>query len=239
MASPSLTVLCAGALRGVLDELAPRFERRAECRVSVACERSERVAARVLAGEPIDVVVTTAECVADLVRGDAVLGDGVAAVAAAAIGLAVRAGAARPDIGSVAAFTQTLLDAGPIAIADPATGSPSANHFTAVLERLGIAGRVLPKCRLVGPSEGSVVVCCEAVASGDAEIGIQQISEILAVPGVDLVGPLPGELQKTTVFCAAVGARAGDPGLARRLVAFLTSADAVPVIRAKGLDRPV
>ncbi len=234
-----LTVLCAGALAGILEELAPRFEQHAGCRISAAYERSGVVGTRVLEGEIVDVVITTGERIGELARHEKILPESVAVVAVSGIGLAVRTGAGKPDIGSVAAFTQTLLDAASIAYADPATGSPSGNHFVRMLDRLGIAADVASKSRVIGPSEGSIVVVCEAVAGGRAELGIQQISEIIAVPGVELVGPLPPELQQMTVFSAAVGAGANNRELARRFITYITSGEALPVVRMKGMERAV
>ncbi len=237
--SNTLVVLCAGALRGILNELVPQFEQRMGCRISVTYERSGVVSARVLEGEIIDVVLTTEEHINDLTRHEKTLSESVAIVAGSRIGLAVRAGADRPDISSVSAFTETLRRSKSIAYADPATGSPSGNHFVGVMDRLGLAADMASKSRRIGPSEGSVVIVCEAVASGEAELGIQQISEILAVPGVELVGALPPELQQATVFSAAATAGAGNPELACLFIAYITSEEVLPVIRRKGMERVV
>jgi len=235
--SGTLVVLCAGALGGILNELVPQFEQRTGCRISFTYERSGMVSARVLEGEIVDVVLTTEEHINELTRHKKILSESVAIVAGSRIGLAVRAGADKPDIGSVAAFTETLLNAKSIAYADPATGSPSGNHFVRVMDRLGIAADMASKSRRIGPSKGSVVVVCDAVASGQVELGIQQISEILAVPGVELVGPLPPELQQVTVFSAAVGAGTGHLELARLFVAYIASEEVLPVVRRKGMER--
>ena len=191
-----------------------------------------------MGGEVVDVVISTQAAVAALARGRRILPQSTEIVAHSRIGVAVRAGAATPDLGSAAAFCQVLLAAKSIACADPATGSPSANHFMALLHRLGIAAQIEPKLRLIGAGEGGVVVVCQAVAAGDAEIGIQQIAEILPVAGVALAGPLPAELQQVTVFAAAVAASARQPELARRFVAFITSAAAAPVVLAHGMEPP-
>jgi molybdate transport system substrate-binding protein len=235
--SNTLVVLCAGALRGILNEVVLQFEQRTGCRISGTYERSGMVSARVLEGEIVDVVLTTEEHINELARHEKILSDSVAVVAGSRIGLAVCAGADRPDISSVAAFTQTLLNSKSIAYADPATGSPSGNHFVRVMDRLGIAADMASKSRRIGPSENSVVVVCDAVAGKQAELGIQQISEILAVPGVELVGALPPELQQVTVFAAAVTTGAGNLELARLFIAYLTSEEVFPVIRGRGMER--
>lgn len=237
--SGTLAVLCAGALGGIVKELVPRFEQRTGCRISVAFDRSGVVSSRVLEGEIVDVVITTKEGIGELKRHDRIIPQSVAVVAGSRIGLAVRKGAAKPDIGSVAAFTETLLNSRSIAYADPATGSPSGNHFVRVLDRLGIAADAASKSHRIGPSEGGVVVVCEAVAGGQAELGIQQISEIIGVPGVELVGALPPELQQTTVFSAAVGVGANNRELARHFIAYITSEEVSPVVRMKGMERIV
>jgi molybdate transport system substrate-binding protein len=159
-----------------------------------------------------------------------------AAVARSAIGVAVRSGAAWPDIGSVDAFRLALRNARTIAIADPATGSPSGHHLARVLDRLGMTAELGARIKWVGGATGAVVVVGEVVARGEAEIGLQQIAEILAVPGIELVGALPAELQHLTVFSAAVAAAATDTPLARRLIDFLVSPAAAAVIKAKGME---
>jgi molybdate transport system substrate-binding protein len=234
--SSQLDILCAGAMHPVMDELIGALERIAGRPVMVQFASSGGVSARVMAGEAADVVITTAAAMDDLGRHDRILLMTVTAVARSAIGVAVRAGAARPDIGSVESFKRALSDARSIAIADPATGSPSGNHIVAVLERLELTTELEGKIRRIGGGTGGVVVVGDAVASGEVEIGIQQVAEILAVPGLDLVGELPGELQHVTVFSAAVAATATDLPPAHRVVAFLASSQAAAVIRAKGME---
>jgi molybdate transport system substrate-binding protein len=237
--SSTLAVLCAGALGGVLKELAPQFERRTGCQISVTYERSGVVSTRVLEGDIVDVVITTEEHISELARHKKIVPESVAAVAGSRIGVAVRAGADKPNIGTVATFKETLLNSKSIAYADPVTGSPSGNHFVRVMDQLGIAADLTSKSRRIGPSEGSVVIVCEAVADGQAELGIQQISEIIAVPGVELVGALPPELQKMTVFSAAVITAAGNLELARLFVTYITSGEVLQVVQAKGMERVI
>jgi len=234
-----IEVACAGAAREFIVELAHAFTLTSGSEVSLSFDRSGVVKTRVLDGEIVDVVITTEAAVDELARRRKIAPESAAVVARSRIGVAIRAGAAKPDIGSVASFRRMLLDAKSIACADPATGSPSGNHFIAMLRRLGIAKEIERKLKLIGAAEGSVVVVCEAVAKGDAEIGIQQIAEILPSPGIDLVGPLPAELQQVTVFSAAVGANAREPELARRFIGFIASAAAAPVITAHGMEPPL
>jgi molybdate transport system substrate-binding protein len=231
----ALSVLCAGALHAILEQLAPAFERRLGTPVTLSFASSAGVKKRIEDGDAADVVVST-QAVVDHLAGQGKLArDGLAAVADSPIGVAVRAGARKPDIGSVEAFKRTLLQARSLAYADPATGSPSANHFVKVLERLGIAAQLRSKTRLVRAAPGEVVVVGQLVAGGEAEIGIQQISEILGLGGVDLAGPLPPELQHMTTFAAAVGARCRDAEVARSFIDFMTSPAAAAVIVANGM----
>jgi molybdate transport system substrate-binding protein len=234
--SSPLDILCAGAMHPIIDELIGTLERIAGKPVAVRFASSGGVKARVLAGEAADVVITTTAAIDELRHHDKILPETATMVAWSAIGVAVRAGAARPDIRSVESFQRTLREARSIAIADPATGSPSGNHLVGVFEQLGMTAALQEKIKRVGGGAGGVVVVGDVVASGEAEIGLQQIAEILGVPGLDLVGELPPELQHVTVFSAAVAATATDVFSARRLVAFLASPQAAAVIRAKGMQ---
>ena len=225
-------------MKPVIGELAPAFARDFGVKVSVKLDRSGMVKTRALEDEAADVVITTKAAVDELARQGKVAPDSVADIAHLRIGVAVRRGAAKPDLDTVESFKQTLLNAKSIACADPATGSPSANYFVPLLSRLGIATEIAPKLKLVGPGGGGVVVVCEAVANGDAEIGIQQIAEILPVAGVDLAGPLPDALQKVTTFTAAAATGACAPDLARRFVAFISSEAVAPVVTTKGMEFP-
>jgi molybdate transport system substrate-binding protein len=234
--SPSpLRILSAGAMHPIIDAVAGALERVAGKPVTAEFANSGGVKARTMAGEPADVVITTAAAMEELVRHGKIVPATSTPVAGSAIGVAVRAGAARPDVGSVGAFRQALCDARSIAIADPATGSPSGNHLVAAFERLGMTAELQGKIRWVGGGAGGVVVVGDVVASGEAEIGLQQVAEILAVPGLALVGELPGELQHVTVFSAAVAATATDAASAGRVVAYLASPETAVVITAKGM----
>jgi molybdate transport system substrate-binding protein len=233
----ALKVLCAGAMSAIVGELAAAFEQATGHGVTIEVDRSGVVRDRVRNGEAADVAITTDVAIAMLSSARRVIPETAAVVARSAIGVAIRAGTAKPDIGSVDGFKRLLLSVQSIAYADPATGSPSGNHFVKILDRLGIAADVVSRARVIGAGHGSsVVVVCDAVANGAAEIGIQQIAEILPVAGVDLAGPLPDELQQLTAFSAAVTASAKTPDAARRFVDFITSASASDVIRAHGME---
>jgi molybdate transport system substrate-binding protein len=230
-----LGVLCAGALGGIVEELASELGRATGLRTRLELTRSGLVRDRLRAGESTDVAVTTRAAMEQLIAAAKVIADSVTPLAHSPIGIAVRAGAPRPRIDSAAAFVHALCSARSIAYADPASGSPSGTYLAALLRRLGIAAELSSRIRRVGAEAGSAVVVCELVARGEVEIGIQQISEILPVPGVELLGPLPPELQHLTTFCAAVACTAAQPQAARRLIAFLSSPAAAAIMRASGM----
>ena len=149
------------------------------------------------------------------------------------IGVAVKEGAALPDIGTVDALKRTLLDAKSVAYIDPKSGGSSGIYFDGLLDRLGIADQVRPKAKL---KQGGYVA--ELVASGEAEVAVHQISEIVPVKGVTLVGPLPAEIQNTTIYAAGISATAKDATAAKALIDHLAGPAAAPVLKAKGMEKP-
>jgi molybdate transport system substrate-binding protein len=233
-AVPALAVLCAGACREILNELGAAYAARYRVPVRAEFATSAAIGARIGRGEIFDLVITTQAAIAELERANEVIA--VTALARSRVGVAVAAGRPKPDIGSVAAFVAALRGARSIACADPALRTPSGLFLAGLFERLGLATELKPRLRLIGAVAGAPVVVCEAVARGEAELGLQQISEIVAVSGVDLVGPLPTEIQETTEFSVALAVRAPQPALARKFAAFLISATAKKVIAAHGME---
>ena len=178
-------------------------------------------------GEAADVVILAREGLDRLVNRGEVVADSRVDLATSRIGLAVRAGAVAPDISTVEAFTRTLLDAGSVAYSASASGTYLS---TVLFPRLGIAEQMAVKStRVVGERVGAVV------ARGDAVIGFQQVSELLPIAGIAYVGPIPVEVQNITTFSAGVTTRAAAPEAARRLIAFLSSPDAAPIIANTGM----
>jgi len=152
-------------------------------------------------------------------------------IAGTAVALAVRAGAPRPDIGTVEALKRTLLAAKSIVYADPAKGGASGVYFAQVLERLGIAQQMKPKTMLVPGAQAA-----EVVAKGEAELGVAQTSEIVTVAGAQVLGPLPGEYARVTLFSGAVGAGSKVAEEAKALLRFLTGPTAAAALKAKGFQ---
>jgi molybdate transport system substrate-binding protein len=188
----------------------------------------EAIPNRLSRGEPVDVVIMVGSALDDLVKQGKVLPGSRVDLARSKIGMAVRSGTPKPDIGTVEAFKRTLLAAESIAYSDSASGV----YLSRVLfPKLGIADQIAGKSRMI-PAEPVGAV----VARGDAQIGFQQMSELLAVPGIEVVGPLPPEIQKVTVFSAGISSTSKEPDAARALVKFLSSPAAAPVIAKTGIE---
>jgi len=228
--------LCAGACREILNELGAAYAARFGVPVRAEFATSAAIGARVGHGGIFDLVIATQAAIAKLERANDVIAGTAMALGRSRLGVAVAAGQPKPDIGSVTAFVATLRGARSIACADPALRTPSGLFLARLFERLGLAAELKPRLRLIGTVGGQPVVVCAAVARGEAQLGLQQISEIIAVSGVDLVGPLPAEIQETTEFSVALAARAPQPALARDFAAFLIAAAAKKVIAAHGME---
>ena len=221
-------VIASTAMREVLDELVPMFERASGHKVTVTFLSGAVLPGKVREGAPADLVVTTPETIDDLVKaGKVEAGTRVDFVRSGA-GVAVRAGAAKPDIATPDAFKRALLAAKTVGYSQ----GPSGVHFMTVLAKLGITEEV--KAKGVVPPLGQRVGAL--VAKGDAEIGVQQITELLLIPGIDFVGPLPKELQANIVYATATPANAKERQAAAALVKFLSSEPALPVIKKMGLE---
>jgi molybdate transport system substrate-binding protein len=225
-----MKILCTNGLKSVMLALVPRLERESEMRLAITWGSTVGLAQDIEAGAGGDLAILTAEAIDSLIdRGRVAAGSRVD-LARSGIGLAVRQGASKPDIGSPEALRAALLAAR--SVAHSKTGQ-SGIYFPSVLERLGIARQMKPK--LVVPETG--IPIGEIVATGEAEIGIQQISELLPVAGIEIVGPLPAPLQKITTFSAGVLATANDPRAAKALVEFVAAASR-PLLEARGLEPP-
>jgi molybdate transport system substrate-binding protein len=228
--------MISGGFSAAYRALAPEFERSTGHTLKTASgpsmgNTSEAIPKRLERGEPADVVIMVASALDKLIGESKVIGDSRVDLARSRIGMVVRAGATKPDIGSVEAFKRALLAAKSIAYSDSASGVYLSKEL---FPKLGVADQIAAKSRMI-PGEPVAAV----VARGEAEIGFQQISELLPVAGADLVGALPPELQKITVFSAGIVASAKEPEAGRALIQFLTSAAAVPAIEKSGLEPAV
>jgi molybdate transport system substrate-binding protein len=227
-----IKVISGGAFKQVLNALAEQYGDASGHKLDLTYRTVGQHLQLIKSGqEQFDVAVLTPDAIDGLIKDGKVVAGSRADLAKTGVGVVVKAGTALPDIGSVDAFKRTLLAAKSVAYIAPAAGGSSGIYVGKLLERLGIAAAVNAKAKLI---HGGAVA--DHIADGEAEIGIHQISEILAVPGVVLVGPLPADIQNFTVYSAGVGTAAKDSAAARALVKFLAGPHAGPIIKAKGME---
>jgi molybdate transport system substrate-binding protein len=224
-------LLCASALHPVIDALVPEFEKSSGHKVTVTYGTAGAVADRVQKGETADLVISSVLMMERLrLQGNITLGDRVI-IAKVGVGAFVRKGAVKPDISSADAFKRAMLAAKSIAYPDPAGGGASGIYVASLLDRLGIAAEMKPKTKL-----STLGTLYASVASGDVEIGFNQVSEILAQPTVELVAALPPEIQNYTQFLPGIVTGSNQTDAATALVTFLYSPASKIVLKAKGFE---
>jgi molybdate transport system substrate-binding protein len=226
-------IMTSGAFTAAYLELVPRLESLSGKKLITAATSigtgENSIPNRLRRGETVDIVIVADGVLAGFIEQGLIDADTYTPLARSSIGMAVRAGAPKPDIGTVEALKRTLLEANSIAY----SASVSGEYLTTELvQRLGIADQVLTKCRRIEGGERVGVV----IARGEAEIGFQQMSELLPVSGIDHVTPLPPEVQKVSVFSGAVAASTSDPATARAVLKFLASSAAAGAIAKSGLE---
>jgi molybdate transport system substrate-binding protein len=225
----SINVLTVPALRPISLELIPRFAEASRHDVATVFSGTDDILQRMKAGENgVDLVILDAGSIEELTRCGRLVAGSRVDFAKSRIGVAVRKGAPRPDVGSVEALKGALRAAKSIAY----SRSLSGIHIAAWLERWGMAAELAPKIRQPGAGE----FVGDIVARGDAEIGFQQISELVHIAGIDFVAPLPAEIQLVTVVSGALHAAAAQPDAARAWINFLASAQAAAALKKNGLD---
>ncbi len=234
MSADELKVLSTTAMKTVFDELSPQFHSATGTRIEAVFGPSGRIEQRLADGEPADMAVLTRAAAQQMVTRGKVLDGSLVDLARSSLGVVVRRGAPKPDISSVAAFKHALLAADAVAVSKPVGGGLSGAHMAKVFEQLGIAQEMAAKARHGAGGPGGLVGLM--IERGEAEIGVQQIAELLAVPGVDFVGPLPPELQIVTVFTGVIPTSTRDAALSRTLLDFLTTPAAKNIIKQKGLE---
>ena len=221
------------AMKAAVDELAPPFERASGHVLRITYGPSGGLARRLNGGEAADLIVVDSKALDELIKQGKVA-PGRTDVARTGIGIAVRKGAPKPDVSSPEALKHALLEARTVGHAAPAGGSITAAHIERVFQRLGIAAEMTPKVKLAaGGPNGRVSAL---VSSGEAEIGLQQVSELMSNPQVEVIGMLPAELQLTTVYSAGVTTSAKEADAVRALIKALTAPSAAAIYKAKGLD---
>jgi molybdate transport system substrate-binding protein len=221
-----IKILSGGAMQGLMAEAIPLYERGGGRKAMVEIGLTSALRKAVADGAVFDIALLPRPDIDALARDGRIAPGSVADVARSAIGVAVRAGAPKPDISSVDAFKRAILQASSVTYSD----GPSGLYIAGLMDRLGIAEAIKSKIRLTtGP-------VAELLARGEAELGLQQIVAILPVKGADLVGPLPGELQNIIVYAAGISAAGQHSAAAGDLIRFLATPEVVRIIRAKGLE---
>ena len=226
-------VMISGGLTAAYKELVPEFERATGNKVLTAYGPSmgttvNAIPVRLERGEPVDVLIMVGYALGDLVKQGKVIADSRLDLVKSPIGIAVKSGAPKPDISSAEAVKRALLAAKSVAYSDSASG---VYVSTEMFAKLGIADEMKDKARKIPATPVG-----EIVAHGDAEIGLQQISELKPVAGIDIVGPLPDELQKITVFSAGIATVSKEPEAGKALIKFLASPAARDVIVKSGME---
>src|SRR6516164_4632068 len=227
-----ISAFISTALKAVTDELIPSFERDNGHTIRATYAPSGVLIPRFERGEPVDIFLTDSAAIDTLIMRGKVLAPR-ADLASTGIGIAVRKGAPKPDVSTPEALKRALLAAKTVGHAAPSGGSITAAHIQGVFQRLGIASQVTPKVKLAaGGPNGRVSVL---VSSGEAEIGLQQVSELMSNPGVEVIGMLPAELQQITIYSAGITTSAKQLDAGRALIGFLSAPEAIAIYKTRGL----
>ncbi|HXX08932.1 MAG TPA: molybdate ABC transporter substrate-binding protein [Pseudolabrys sp.] len=224
-------VLTAGAFKEVVLALVPDFEKQTGNKVVVANDTAGALKKRIEGGEAFDVAIITPAVVDELASAGKVVTGSRVNIASVGVGVVVKEGAAKPDVSTVEALKQALLSAKSVAYIDPASGGSSGIYIDKLLEHLGIADQVRPKAKL---KKGGHVA--DLIVSGEAELGLHQISEIVPVKGAALVGPLPKEIQNTTTYASGLSAAAQNKEAAQALIKTFSSPAAAAILKSKGME---
>jgi molybdate transport system substrate-binding protein len=229
-----IKVLSTTAMKMVFEELSPAFERATGNRLDVTLGPSLRLEKQIGEGEAADVVIVSANGGRDLVAQGRLVDGSLVEIAKSSIGVAVAKGAPQPDLSTLDGFKRAMLAAKSIACSRPVGGGQSGVHLAKVFADLGITEQMQAKSKY--GAGGAAGLAGLVVLRGEADIGIQQMAELMAVDGIDVVGPLPPEIQMVTPFVAAIPTNASHAAAGRAVIAFLTTPDAKRVIAAKGLE---
>jgi molybdate transport system substrate-binding protein len=224
-----IKLMASNALKTAVEELRPAFEKSSGHKVNVQFGAAVPLIAEIEKGATFDLTILTVGGIDDLTKQGKLTAATRAVLANSGAGVAVRKGAPKPDIGTVDAFKRTLTNAKSVAYVEQ---GGTGIYLKALIPRLGLAEALKGKVVLLPPENPAA----HAVANGEAEIGMTQISEILPYAGAELVGPLPAEIQLTTSFAIAVASNAKEPAAAQSFIAFLKGPSAAAVLKAKGLD---
>jgi molybdate transport system substrate-binding protein len=228
-----ITVLTAGAMNPLVQALDMKFETSTGNTIILRNDTVGGLRRHIAAGESFDVVMTSDAGLDELAKAGKIAPDSRVKLAQVGIGVGVKTGAPAPDISTVAAFKAAMLAARKVAYIDPASGGSSGIYVAKLFQTMGIADAMAPKSVLVNGG-----LAAEAVADGRADLVVQQISEINAVPGITLVGPLPAEIQHLTTYAGAIAAHSAAPAAAKAFLAIMAGPAARPVLTANGMTQP-
>ena len=228
-----IKVLTGGAYKAVVVAAVPAFERQSGHKVTVVNDTVGALLRRIGSGETFDLVIVTPAALDRLAREGKVVPGARTELAKVGVGVMVKTGAPKPDVSTSDAFRQAVLDAKSIAYIDPDSGGSSGVYIAGLLSRLGLADRDKGKTRLKRGGHVS-----DLILSGEAELGIHQMSEIVSTEGVTLVGPLPAEIQNYTTYAAGIGTAARDVAAAQALIGTLAGSAVTDVLAARGMLRP-
>ena len=231
---PEIKVVSTTAMKTSLDELAPVFERETGHKVSLSFGPSQRITRQVSEGEQNDITITSDHGLDSLSTQGRIVAGTRADLASSAMALAVQMGAKRPDISSAEKFKETLLAAKSLGMSNPVGGGQSGKNLMAIFDRLGITEAMKAKSTY-GPGGPAGLIGYYLVRK-EVEIGIQQLPELMAVSGIDVIGPLPPDIQSMTVFSAGLSTAAKNPEGAKALIAFLITPTAKAMFKSKGMD---
>ena len=225
-----IKVLCSTGLRAVMEELVPQFERTTAHKVAIRYGVSAALKQQIAGGEPFDLAVLTPQLLDDLIKQGKIAAGTRTSIARTGMAIAIRAGARKPDISTTDALKRALVDAKSIAYAKEGAAGV---YFAALIQRLGIADALKSKSKLTvtGDEVG------QSVVSGEVELGILPVSEILPLRGAEVLGTFPADVQGYAVMVGGVGANAKESGAANDLIKFVTAPAALAVIKKKGMER--
>ncbi len=223
-----IKMIASNAVKEAYLQLVPQYEKASGNHVSVDWVGTDDVVRRIGGGEVADVVIAPSFTIDNLIRDGKLAQGSRVDVAHSIIGVALRPGAPKPDLSSGEGLKKSLLAAKSIII----SGGPSGTYLTALFQNMGIADAIKGKTRRLGPGESPGV----AVARGEGDIGFTQVSELLAVKGIDYLGPIPADVQQVTIFSAGIHKAAPQAEAARALVKFVTAPRTVPVLKKTGLE---
>jgi molybdate transport system substrate-binding protein len=225
-----IKVLCSNGIKAVMDELVPQFEQATKHKILIRYGLSAALKRQIDAGEPFDIAVLTPPLIDDLVKQGKIAGDARTTLARSGMALAIRTGAAKPDIRTTEALKRTLLASKSLAYAKEGA---SGVFFIALMEKLNLAEALKSKSKLTTTGEE----VSASVARGEVELGVLPVSEILPVQGIEVLGTFPSDVQGYVVMVAGVSPTAAQSAAAKELITFITAPAALPVIKKKGMER--